>query len=72
MKAQGKREKWNFKDWLRKNRISIAVLFAAALVFIGLFTYAHQGQIYQNQSTELEYISYDSAKVLNITRYRQA
>ena len=44
------------------------VLLIAAVVFAGLLVYSHQGTIYQTQSTELEYLSYETATVLNVSR----
>ncbi len=55
-------------DWFKQNRISILVLIVSALVFFGLLWFAQQGTIYQNQSTELEYVSYETATVLNVSR----
>lgn len=56
------------KDWLKKNWISVLVLAVSAAVFIGLFAYSHEGQIFQNQSTERDNLSYETAEVLNVSR----
>lgn len=63
-----KAERLSFRGWLKQNWIALLVLALAAAVFVGLYVYSHQGQIYQNQSTELEYLSYETATVLNVSR----
>lgn len=61
-------ERLSFRGWLKQNWIALLVLALAAAVFVGLYGYSHQGQVYQNQSTELEYLSYETATVLNVSR----
>ena len=57
-----------FRDWLKQNWIALVVLAVAAAIFVGMYFYSHQGKIYQNQSTELENLSYETATVLNVSR----
>lgn len=63
-----KKKKLSFRNWFRQNLPSIVVLVVAAGIFAGLWVYSHQGRIYQNQSTELENLSYETATVLNVSR----